>query len=142
MGTTVSKKVKMKSIIFFLFALVIVISTIDAKRLKGRTTTAWLKVKEKRWAKIRNTPSKCCNKKGLITAKTFYQSAAGQCDMLCPLLKTLKGCEFMCHFHLCYMAYVAVKTSVMYNVQLLQRVQILLERDQRLKAFLMLLDKP
>merc|ERR1712243_226958 len=90
------KKVKMKSSIFFLFALLIVFSTIDSKRIKGRTTTAWLKVKDKRWAKIRNTPSKCCNKKGLITAKTFYQSAAGQCDMLCPLLKTLKGCEFMC----------------------------------------------
>merc|ERR1712126_491727 len=104
MGPLYQKKVRMKSIIFFLFALLIVYSTIDAKRIKGRTRTAWLKVKDKRWA-ISKTPSKCCNKKGLITAKTFYQSAAGQCDMLCPLLKTLKGCEFMCHFHLCYMAY-------------------------------------
>ena len=60
---------------------------------------------KKKWAKIGNTPSKCCNKKGIITKRTFYKSAAGQCDLLCPLLKTLKGCEFMCHFHLCFTAF-------------------------------------
>merc|ERR1712126_268027 len=91
------QKVKMKSI-FFLFALLITISTIEAQR--GRS--AVIKIRSGRWARIRNVPKQCCNKKRVINAKTLMQASSKQCQILCPLLKTLKGCDFMCHFHLCY----------------------------------------
>merc|ERR1711955_96867 len=92
------QKVKMKSILFFLFALLITISTIEAQR--GRS--AVINAGPGGWAKIRNVPKQCCNKKRVITAKTLMQASTSSCQMLCPLLKTLKGCDFMCHFHLCY----------------------------------------
>merc|ERR1712126_218143 len=91
------QKVKMKSILFFLFALLITISTIEAQR--GRS--AVIKIRSGRWARIKNFQSNV-NKKRVITAKTLMQASSNQCQMLCPLLKTLKGCDFMCHFHLCY----------------------------------------
>ena len=92
----------MKSILFFLFALLIIISTTDTRNGRGRKGNyAVFKVASKKWARIRNTPRQCCNRKREITTKTLL-SAAPTCDMLCPLLKVLKGCDFMCHFHLCY----------------------------------------
>merc|ERR1712126_275444 len=91
------QKVKMKSI-FFLFALLITISTIEAQ--KGRS--AVYKIGSGRWARISNVPKQCCDKKRVITNKTLMQASTSSCQMLCPLLKTLKGCDFMCHWHLCY----------------------------------------
>merc|ERR1711915_247317 len=99
MGIIVSK-VKMKSILFILFALLITISTIEAQRGRGRS--AVYKIGSGRWARIRNVPKQCCNKKRVITNKTLMQASSNQCQMLCPLLKVLKGCDFLCHFHLCY----------------------------------------
>merc|ERR1712126_752173 len=91
------QKGKMKSI-FFLFALLITISTFEAQR--GRS--AVYKIGSGRWARISNVPKQCCNKKRVITNKTLMQASTSSCQMLCPLLKTLKGCDFMCHWHLCY----------------------------------------
>merc|ERR1712126_465096 len=91
------QKVKMKSI-FFLFTLLITISTIEAQR--GRS--AVYKIGSGRWARISNVPKQCCDKKRVITNKTLMQASTSSCQMLCPLLKTLKGCDFMCHWHLCY----------------------------------------
>merc|ERR1711915_244408 len=92
------QKVKMKSILLFLFALLITISTIEAQR--GRS--AVFKIGSGRWARISNVPKQCCNKKRVITKTSLMQASASSCQMLCPLLKTLKGCDFMCHWHLCY----------------------------------------
>merc|ERR1712133_202749 len=94
------QKVKMKSILLFLFALLISISTIEAQR--GRGTSAVFKIKSGRWARISNVPKQCCNKKRVITKTTLMQASSNDCQMLCPMLKVLKGCDFMCHFHLCY----------------------------------------
>merc|ERR1712133_271717 len=97
MGTT--NKLKMKGVPFFLFVLLVIISTIDAQKNRGKIVGK-IKARGKIW-KVRNTPAKCCNKRGWLNNPRSLSKSVSECQILCPLFKALKGCDFMCHWYLC-----------------------------------------
>ena len=53
--------------------------------------------------KIPNVPRQCCNRDGRLYNNVMSRSGYGQseCQMVCPILKALKGCSFTCEFHIC-----------------------------------------
>merc|ERR1712126_525954 len=96
----------MKIGLYFTFIFLVTFSTINAgSKLKSRpkispkavTRTCSCKIKGVQY-KIRNVPTKCCSN-GRIK---WIKSISGYCQSeFCPLLKALKGCNFMCNFYLC-----------------------------------------
>merc|ERR1719282_1159 len=99
-GTT--NKLEMKGVPFLLFLLLVIISTIDAQK-NSRKIIAKVRVKGKLW-KVRNTPATCCKKRGRgywIKTPQSLSKSVSECQILCPLFKALKGCDFMCHWYLC-----------------------------------------
>merc|ERR1712133_129131 len=99
-------QLKMKIGLYFTFIFLVTFSTINAgSKLKSRTKippkavthTCSCKIKGVQY-KIRNVPTKCCSN-GRIK---WIKSISGYCQSeFCPLLKALKGCNFMCNFYLC-----------------------------------------
>merc|ERR1711915_925725 len=96
-------KVKMKTLIIFTFVLLASFATIDAQ-CRGRY--------EGKVYKFKRVSRSCCKKNGLLTvAKPSRRGRsvdfdldvrqAAKCSAVCPLLKALKGCPFMCHFDMC-----------------------------------------
>merc|ERR1712121_529562 len=99
-------KVKMKTLIIFTFVLLTLFATIDAQcrgKYQGKVY------------KFKKVPRSCCKKNGMMTVARKGKPSrrgrsldfdldvrqAAKCSAVCPLLKALKGCPFMCHFYMC-----------------------------------------
>merc|ERR1712227_831794 len=99
-------KVKMKTLIIFTLVLLTLFATIDAQ-CRGKY--------EGKVYKFKKVPRSCCKKNGMMTVARRGKSShhgrsvdfdldvrqAAKCSAVCPLLKALKGCKFMCHFDMC-----------------------------------------
>ena len=85
----------MRSILFFAIALLIICSTIQGQRGR-KVKTCTLKYRGK-ITKIPKIPRNCCSAK----KRGKRQSSASKCAAYCPIIRGLKGCEFMCHFDHC-----------------------------------------
>merc|ERR1712133_265924 len=102
-------QLNMKIGLYFTFIFLVTFSTINAgSKLKSRpkispkavTRTCSCKIKGVQY-KIRNVPNKCCSN-GRIQWNIKSKTRSGYCQAeFCPLLKALKGCNFMCNFYLC-----------------------------------------
>ena len=90
----------MKGVPFFLFVLLVIISTIDAQKNRRGKIIGKVRARGKIY-KIRNTPPTCCNKRGWLKPLKSLSKSVSECQILCPLFKALKGCDFMCHWYLC-----------------------------------------
>merc|ERR1712227_19155 len=100
----------MKIGLYLTFIFLVTFSTINAgSKLKSFlkippkavTRTCSCKIKGVQY-KIRNVPTQCCSRNGRIKWNTKSKLRAGYCQAaFCPLLKALKGCNFMCNFYLC-----------------------------------------
>ena len=64
---------KMKGVLIFLFALLAIFLTVEGQ---SRKIVASLKIGRKTWT-------------------------TSEAPVLCPFLRALKGCDFICHLHLC-----------------------------------------
>merc|ERR1712121_265911 len=99
-------KVKMRTLIIFTFVLLTLFATIDGQcrgKYQGKVY------------KFKRVSRSCCKKNGLLTVAKKGKSSrrgrsvdfdldvrqAAKCSAVCPLLKALKGCDFMCHFYMC-----------------------------------------
>merc|ERR1712126_668385 len=99
----------MKIGLYFTFIFLVTFTTINAgSKLKSFlkippkavTRTCSCKIKGVQY-KIRNVPTKCCSN-GRIKWNIKSKKRSGYCqESFCPLLKALKGCNFMCNFYLC-----------------------------------------
>ena len=90
---------KMKGALIFLFVSLAIFSTIEAQKgSESGKTTCLVKSGGKTWT-VRNTPTACCNRRGYLRFKD--RSSFSECQILCPLFKALKGCNYMCHWYLC-----------------------------------------
>merc|ERR1711868_181663 len=99
-------KVKMKTLIIFTLVLLTLFATIDAQ-CRGKY--------EGKVYKFKKVPRSCCKKNGMMTVARKGKSSrrgrsvdfdldvrqAAKCSEVWPLLKALKGCDFMCHFYMC-----------------------------------------
>merc|ERR1712227_426325 len=100
----------MKIGLYLTFIFLVTFSTINAgSKLKSFlkippkavTRTCSCKIKGVQY-KIRNVPTQCCSRNGRIKWNTKSKLRSGYCQAaFCPLLKALKGCNFMCNFYLC-----------------------------------------
>ena len=88
---------KMKGALIFLFVSLAIFSTIEAQE-ESRKTTCLLKSRGKTWT-VRNTPARCCNRRGYLSFKRGFSFSG--CQILCPLFKALRGCDYMCHWPMC-----------------------------------------
>merc|ERR550517_340598 len=92
----------MRSVVIFALVLLAIIATIDAQ-CKG-------KYKGKVY-KLKKVPRSCCQKNGRLSVsksgkpsrwgRSLVVRQATKCDAVCPILKALKGCDFMCHWNIC-----------------------------------------
>ena len=89
----------MKGALIFLLASLAIFSTIEAQSAKNYTGLCKIRARGKTWT-IHNTPDGCCNRRGYLSSKMLTRSES-ECQILCPFLKALKGCHFMCHWKLC-----------------------------------------
>merc|ERR1712126_363636 len=105
------EEVTMKSILYFAFVLLTILSTTEAMRGAPPSTDrqaailpgARWKIPNKLVSKI---PKKCLNKNGKFSyAKLMNKTSLRDCQVVCHVLKMLKGCDFMCHFHYCANVY-------------------------------------
>ena len=102
----------MKGALTFLFVSLALFSSIKAQS----RITCLFKSGGKTWT-IRNTPATCC-KRGrfmnewpqpknehkndtFIVSPKISTRSVSRCQILCPLLKALKGCDYMCQWYLC-----------------------------------------
>ena len=108
----VCQKVKMKGIPYFLFALLVIFSTTDARPesetiLPRRTCN--LKYNKGDAIKVYNVPKNCCPKNGKLNMNdmgTRYPMPNSICGLYyCPVLMMLKGCKYMCNFYKCNQNY-------------------------------------
>ena len=92
---------EMKGVLMFLFASLAIFSTIEAQSGKNYKRPCKLRHSKtgKTWT-IYNTPDGCCNRRGYLSYK-MLTSSYPECQILCPFLRALKGCNFMCHWTLC-----------------------------------------
>ena len=79
----------------FLFVSLAMFSKIEAQSRKTDAKHCKIRTRGKTWT-IYNTPDGCCNRRGYISFRSV-----SECQILCPLLNALRGCEFMCHWYLC-----------------------------------------
>merc|ERR1712133_231815 len=105
------EEVAMKSFLYFAFVLLTISSATEAMRGAPPSTDrqsailpgARWKIPNKLVSKI---PKKCLNKNGKFSyAKLMNKTSLRDCQVVCHVLKMLKGCEFMCHFHYCANVY-------------------------------------
>ena len=106
----------MKGALTFLFVSLALFSSIKAQS----RITCLFKSGGKTWT-IRNTPATCCMKRFLwpppknehkndslmeginckIKSPKILRRSVSDCQIFCPLLKALKGCDYMCQWYLC-----------------------------------------
>ena len=91
---------EMKGVLMFLFASLAIFSTIEAQSGKNYKRPCKLRHSKtgKTWT-IYNTPDGCCDRRGYKTFKMLTRSS--ECEFLCPAIRALKGCEFMCRWPTC-----------------------------------------
>ena len=105
---------KMNGVLTFFIVSLAISSSIEAK--SRRVINCLFKSGGKTWT-IRNTPAKCCKRKRFMNEwpppknehknDTFIVSpkistrSVSECQIFCPLLKALKGCDYICHWYLC-----------------------------------------
>ena len=89
----------MKGALIFLLASLAIFSTIEAQSRKIYGKFCKLRARGKTWT-MYNAPDGCCNRRGYLIPETLTGSVP-KCLIVCPALRALKGCEFMCRWPMC-----------------------------------------
>ena len=89
---------EMKGVLIFSFVSLAIFSSIEAQSRKIDAKLCKIRAKGKVWT-LYNTPDGCCDRRGYKTFKMLTRSS--ECEFLCPAIRALKGCEFMCRWPTC-----------------------------------------